>query len=121
MLQLWRQRPILVSGFVLACALTLFFLGRFTVQAIYWSNPDHHNQSVQGWMTVGYVGKSWDLDPREIDALAGLPLPEQKGRPQPLAEIAEDRGVPVQQVIADVEKAIATLRAQQVKEKAASE
>lgn len=110
MLQLWRQRPGLVTAFVLACALTLFFAGRFAYSAYYWSDPAHRNQAVEPWMTVGYIARSWGLDGHEIDALAGLPLPQLKGHPQPLSEIAKDRGVPVQQVIAEVEKAIATLR-----------
>jgi hypothetical protein len=63
-------------------------------------------------MTVGYVGRSWDLNPREIDRLAGLPVPE-KGRPLTLAEIAADRGVPVEEIIARVEAAIAELGARE--------
>jgi hypothetical protein len=108
---LWRIRPVLTSAFVLACAVTLFFTGRFTVQTVYWAL--HSEVEVQPWMTVGYVARSWDLNGREIDALAGLPLPEVKGRPQPLSEIAADRDVPVAQVIAEVEAAIATLRAEE--------
>ena len=61
---------------------------------------------------MGYIALSWDLDAREIDRLAGLPLPETKGRPQPLSEIAADRGVPVADIIDAVEAAIDTLRAQ---------
>jgi hypothetical protein len=111
MLTLWRARPWLTTAFLLACALTLFFAVRFTVQTVYWSA--HQDEAVQPWMTVGYVARSWDLEGREIDALAGLPLPEVKGRPQPLSEIAADREVPVSQVIAEVEAAIATLRAEE--------
>lgn len=107
--QLWRARPVLTSAFLLACAATLFFAGQFTVYTVYWAN--HRDMPVQAWMTVGYVARSWGLDGREIDALAGLPLPEVKGRPQPLREIAADRGVPVAEVIAQVEAAVATLRA----------
>lgn len=114
MLQLWRTRPYLVSSFLLACAVTLFFGVRFVSQAIYWSDPAHHNQAVQGWMTVGYVARSWDLNGREIDEIAGLPLPEIKGHPQPLVEIARDRGVPVADVIAEVERAIAILRVKEI-------
>jgi hypothetical protein len=108
-LNLWRARPWLTSAFLLACAVTLFFAGRFTVYTVYWSS--HREVPVQAWMTVGYVARSWGLDGREIDALAGLPLPEVKGRPQPLSEIAADRGVPVAHVIADVEAAVEELRA----------
>ena len=116
MLALWRQRPLLVSAFLLACAVTLFFAGRFVTKAIYWANPAHHQQAVEGWMTVGYIGKSWQLDPRRLDELAKLPLPEVKGHPQPLVEIAQDRGVPVETVIAEVEAAIAILQAEKPQE-----
>jgi hypothetical protein len=108
---LWKVRPWLTSAFLLACALTLFFFGRLVFHTVYWAA--HQEVAVQPWMTVGYVAQSWDLDAREIDAIAGLPLPEVKGRPQPLSEIAADRGVPVSEVIADVEAAIQTLRAEE--------
>lgn len=108
---LWRARPYLTTAFLLACALTLFFAGSFTYRTIYWTV--HAEEAVRPWMTVGYVARSWGLDPRELDAAAGLPLPEIKGRPQPLSEIAADRGVPVADVIADVEAAVAALRAEE--------
>ena len=107
---LWRARPILTSAFLLACVLTLFFAVRFGVQTVYWAN--HQDEPIQPWMTVGYIARSWDLEGRKIDAVAGLPLPEVKGRPQPLSEIATDRGVPVEEVISDVEAAIEALRTQ---------
>ncbi len=110
MLTLWRQRPILVSAFLLATALTLFFAGRLVVQTIYWSNPAHHEQRVSEWMTIGYIARSWGLEPQKLDALTGFPVPKIKGHPQTLREIATDRGVPVETVIAEAEAAIATLK-----------
>lgn len=110
MLKLWRSHPALLSTFLLATALTLFFASRFIYSAVYWANPAHQNESVKAWMTVGYIAKSWDLEGPRIDALANLPGPKEKGHPQPISEIAKDRGVPVEQIIADVEKAIAVLR-----------
>jgi hypothetical protein len=108
--QLWRARPILTSAFLLACGLTLFFTGFTVYRAVYWAN--HREQPVSAWMTVGYIGRSWGLDPRQIDAVAGLPLPEVRGHPLTLAEIARDRGVPVAEVISEVEAAIVTLRSE---------
>ena len=108
MISLWRKRPYLTSAFLLACAVTLFFAGRIVVQAVYWQT--HQDVAVEPWMTVGYVARSWDLDPRTLDRIAGLPLPAVKGRPQPLSEIAKDRGVPVEEIIADVKATITTLR-----------
>lgn len=114
MLKLWRQRPFLVSAFLAAVALTLFFAGSFLYHAVYWAT--HADEPIRPWMTVGYIARSWDLNGREIDEIADLPLPEVKGHPQPLREIARDRGVPVSEIIAEVEAAIATLRARELQE-----
>lgn len=111
MIRLWRNRPLLTTAFLLACAATLFFSGRFVVQTVYWAN--HQEVPVRPWMTVGYIARSWGLEPMALDLEAGLPLPEVKGHPQPLSEIAKERGVPVEDVIAAVEAAIVTLRAEQ--------
>ena len=108
MLKLWRSRPYLTATFVFACLFTLFFIGRFAFQAVYWAS--HQDVPVRPWMTVGYIARSWDLDPRRLDKIANLPLPAVKGHPQPLSEIAKDRGVPVETVIAEVERAIVVMR-----------
>lgn len=105
----WRARPWLTSAFVLACAVTLFFAGRLVFYTAYWAT--HREMPVQGWMTVGYVARSWGLDPRELDAAAGLPQPQAKGHPLTLDEIARDRGVPVAEIIAAVESALAEMQA----------
>lgn len=109
MRRLWRSHPRLVLAFVLALSLSLFFAGRLVWSVAYWAN--HRQEAVQAWMTVGYVGRSWQLDPREIDARAGLPLPE--GKPLTLQEIADARGVPVAEIIAQVERTIAEMRAEE--------
>ena len=102
MIRVFRSHLALVS--VVVASLALFFAGHFAARAVWFAQP--REQAVAGWMTVGYVGRSWGFDPREIDARAGLPLPE-KGRPFTLEEIARDRGVPM----ADVEAALEALRA----------
>ena len=105
----WTLRPRLTAAFLTACALTLFFAGQFAYTTVYWAT--HRDVPVRPWMTVGYVANSWNVDGPKIDAIAGLPRPGVKGHPQPLDEIARDRGVPVEDIIADVEAAIAALRA----------
>ena len=106
---LWRARPLLTTAFLAACAVTVFFAGSFLYHSVYWAT--HRDEPIRPWMTVGYVARSWGLDGREIDALAGLPMPDVKGHPQSLREIARDRGIPVAEVIAEVETAVAKLRA----------
>lgn len=114
MIRLWRARPVLTTAFLLACAVTVFFAVRLVVQAVYWRT--HQDVAVEPWMTVGYVARSWGVDPREIDALTDLPLAVVKGHPQPLREIARDRGIPVEEIIAEVERAVADLRAREPRE-----
>lgn len=100
-----RRHPLLVGALSLAIIVTLFFGVRFVMHAVYWEA--HTREPVAGWMTVGYVGKSWNINPRKIDELAGLPQPD--GHPMTLNEIAEERGVPVADIIAEVEAAVAEL------------
>lgn len=104
--EIWRRHRLLSVAFLCAATLTVFFLGRLVVSVVYWSA--HREEPVRPWMTVGYVGRSWDLPPRRIDELAGLPPPD--GHPLTLQEIADRRGVAVETVIAEVEAAVRTLR-----------
>ncbi len=108
MKRLWKSHPRMLLGFVLAAALALFFTGRILFGLLYWA--EHRDEAVQPWMTVGYVGRSWGLDPREIDARAGLPLPE--GHALTLDEIARQRGVPVAEIVALVEATVAAMEAE---------
>ncbi|MCX7890264.1 MAG: hypothetical protein N2422_11165 [Rhodobacteraceae bacterium] len=112
-MNLLRRHPLLVAAFLAALGLTAFFGARFVAHAVYWSDPAHRNQAVAPWMTVGYIARSWGLSAPELDAEAGLPGPGQTGtgRPMTLRQIAETRGVPVAEVIADVQGAIARIKA----------
>ena len=104
----FRSHPRLSLAFGLALALTLLFAVRLTMGVIYWSA--HHEEPIRPWMPVGYVAKSWDLNPRVIDQTAGLPPPEE-GHLFTLQEIADKRAVPVSTIIKQVEDAVAKLRA----------
>jgi CHAD domain-containing protein len=107
--RLWREHPGLTSAFLGASAVTLFFAVRLTASLIYWSNPAHQNVEVKPWMTVGYIGRSWGVNPRELDVMAGLPVPDDRG-PRTLAETAKERGVPVEELIKKVDEAITVLK-----------
>ncbi|WP_343082071.1 hypothetical protein [Ostreiculturibacter nitratireducens] len=107
--RLWRDhRPALVA-FVLAVAISLFFAGRFIAFTIYWSDPAHHEIRPEGWMTPGYLARSWDL-PRETvaEALGATPQP---GKPQTLADIAKERGQSLDEFLAEVAAMLAELQA----------
>ncbi|WP_323036952.1 hypothetical protein [Pararhodobacter sp.] len=104
-----RTRWLLRTGFVIALGLTLFFGVRTTLSALYWHDPEHNDQAIAGWMPVGYIGRSWDL-PREVVAEA-VGVEPSRSRRLSIAQIAEERGVPVNQLIDQISTAIDIYRA----------
>jgi hypothetical protein len=98
MRRMFRLHPYLTTAFVLSSLAALAFLIDFILGVMAWERGGPA-RDIKPWMTVGLVARNWDLDPREVDARAGLPLPVD-GRPFTLQEIADDRGVPVGQIIA---------------------
>jgi len=102
------MRWLLRTGFVLALALTLFFAVRTVVSAVYWSNPANRDQPLQGWMPLGYVARSWDV-PREVLGEALSITPDGAPR-RNLEMIADQEGVPLNELIARLTTAITTFR-----------
>lgn len=107
---LLRRHPVLTLAFTLALCVTLAFAGRFVAQVVYWSDPARQEQDVEGWMTLRYVARSWQLSPRDLYAAVGLPAPV-RGSPMTLEQLAEDRGIPLADLIAEIEASILRLRA----------
>jgi hypothetical protein len=107
-LRLWRQHRLALIGFVLAAAVTLVFALRTITGMIYWSDPAHRNQRLEGWMTPFYIARSWHVPPQELGKALALDPP--KGRPLRLEDIARTRGQPLDELIAEVETAIEVLR-----------
>ncbi|MCL4189917.1 MAG: hypothetical protein KJZ85_20150 [Rhodobacteraceae bacterium] len=105
----WAEHRLVFLAFLLAVAATLFFAVKLVVVAVVWSDPARRDQPVAGWMTPGYVARSWRVSLDDI--LAALALQRGPGtRPTTLAEIAERSGRPLAEVIATVEAVIAAAR-----------
>ncbi len=101
-----RKHPILSALFALALIGLVVFSGGFLRQALYFSDPAHRNQTLEGWMTPGYVGKSWDLPPPMVrDSLQLDETMKPRGRPMMLSEIAALQGVTLADLQARVEAA----------------
>lgn len=101
-------RPALISAFVLALALSLFFAMRLIMGTIYWADAAHQDQPIEGWMRLGYVARSWDV-PRDA-LIAAMQLPAETMRFTSIERIAQDQGIPVPELIARIEGAIAAHR-----------
>jgi len=104
---LWRTNKPLVIAFAIALSLTVVFGVRTTGFLVYWSS--HQNVPVAGWMPPGYVAKSYRVDIEVVREALGLDPLERDRRP--IARIARDRGVPVEQLIRDVNEGLKAAKA----------
>lgn len=105
----FARHPLLSSGFILALGLVAFFTVRSVIALIYWSDPAHRDQPIEGWMTPRYVVQSWQLPPElMIEVLDTGPMP---GRRLTLREIAERQGTTVKDLAARITAAIDAHRA----------
>ncbi len=107
----FARAPWLMTGFTLALALTLFFGVRMIMGAIYWADPRHTDQAIEGWMTPRYVAMSWRVPPEVVIEALALERPE--GRVPRLEEIAAERGIDLATLTTMIEAAITTHRAGQ--------
>jgi hypothetical protein len=109
---LWRHHRPAMIGLALAVAVALLFAVRLTVFTIYWSDPAHRDQRIEGWMTPGYVARSWEVEPEVIRA--ALPPMQETGpgaRPT-LDGIAASEGITLAELVARIETAIAGARSE---------
>lgn len=112
---LWQRHRLLLGAFLGATLIALFFASRFLLSVLYWSDPAHRNQPLEGWMTIGYVAHSYDVPRDRLVEILGLQPPDdpdRKARPT-LERIASDRGQPLETFENDIEAAIARLRAEE--------
>ena len=100
---------MLLIGFLLAAVITFFLLMRLTVQVVYFSQ--NRDAALAGWMPVGYISHSYDVD---ADALAeAIGLPPDAPMHTSLAKIAEMQGRPLEAVEQDILEAVQAARAAQ--------
>lgn len=101
---------LLRVGFFLALGLTVLFGIKTTVSALYWRNPTHADQTPERWMPLGFVARSWNV-PRDVLLPAIGVDPARPGRLS-IEQLAEERGIPVEALIAQITAMIETYRGQ---------
>lgn len=101
----WTAAPFATVMLALALVASVFFGVRSAIHTI----RVEREQSIAAWMTPRYIARSWRIPPDIILNALDAPRPPPNG-PTSLAQLAALRGVPVEQIIAEAEAAIAAFR-----------
>lgn len=99
---LWAHHRWASLGFAGALIVALVFAVRLTLFTIYWADPAHRDQAIEGWMTPRYVARSHDV---ELDVIRAA-LPIAPSARSTLDDIAAETSVPIEVLIGHIEDAI---------------
>jgi len=100
----WARHPIMTTGFLLAVVLTVVFAVRNVLFLVYWTDPKHRDQPIEGWMTPRYIVNSRQLKRKDIlDIIGDGRMPEKR---HTLEEIARGHGIPMETLILDLTTAL---------------
>lgn len=110
-LRLWRSAPGLTLALLASLFLVLFFAIRLGMATLQWSDAERQDMPLAPWMTPRFVVHSWDVPPELVATVLEL---EQggSGRRITIEQLAKDRGVPPESLIAALQAAIAAHRGQ---------
>jgi len=70
--RLWRTKPILLLALTMSVLAFAFFGVQTAAKAVYWLDPAHKNQPLEGWMTPRYVSHSYGIPPEILFPAFGL-------------------------------------------------
>lgn len=112
--RMWAAAPVATVILVVAVSASAFFGVRTVSNWIYWNDPNHIDQPIVGWMTPHYVAHSWDVPRRVMVEALAMGNKDPKGRN--LKHLAEAQGIPLEDMIAQIEAAIEDHRATALQE-----
>lgn len=105
----WKQHPWAAAILALASLAALIFAVRLAIFTVHWMDPAHREVAVEGWMTPGYVAMSWQIPKPVVMEMLGLDeRPEERVQ---IKDLAAQRGIPVAELIAELEAALAAEKA----------
>ncbi|SEN00439.1 hypothetical protein SAMN05216227_100613 [Pseudorhodobacter antarcticus] len=100
------RRRALITGFAIAVALTAFFLLRLVFFTTVWMENPPGAHPIEGWMTPRYISRTFRIPPPNLQAVLQLGATEHPR--QSLEKIARARGLPLPDLIAEIEALIPT-------------
>jgi hypothetical protein len=100
------MKVTLAAAFLLALLFTALFAVRTVRRAVYW---DHHrDEQIRPWMSIHYIARSYRVPPSVLFRAIGVePGPPHR---RPLREIAAEQNRPVDELISELQTAIARER-----------
>lgn len=107
--RIWAAAPVATVVLVVALSVSLVFGVRTIGNWVYWSDPEHIDQPLAGWMTPRYVAYSWDV-PRPV-MIEALDMGDKNPERRNLKRLAEAQGIPLEELIARIKAAIEDHRA----------
>jgi hypothetical protein len=106
-----RQNWLLVSVFVLASVLALWFAAQVIMDFLYFNDPNNVDVDLKPWMSPRFIVLTYDLPrPLVFDILL---LDENTGSGQRLKHVAEDLGLTLDELTTQVRAAAQDYRAAQ--------
>ncbi len=96
------KQPLAFGICVLALGTMLVFAVNFALTFVYFHDPEHRNQALEGWMRPRYVAMSYHLPPGVLaNILEIAPPPERKARERlTMADVAAQQGVTLEELTA---------------------
>lgn len=101
-----RQQILLLSGLLIALAITVFF----GIRAFHRFSRPPSNDPVREWMSIPYIAHAYRVPPPVVLAALGLPADTPPSK-RPLSRIATELNLTTDEVVKRVEEAIAQERA----------
>lgn len=100
---IWRKHRFLSIAFITALVVTVFFAARLVTFSLYWVEPAHQEQPVEGWMTPRYVALSYDLPPGVVREALDL---EPEGERHTFEEIVESSSLTLEEIQRRTDEAV---------------
>lgn len=101
-----RQQLLLLSGLLIALAITVFF----GIRAFHRFSRPPSNDPVREWMSIPYIAHAYRVPPPVVLEALGLPADTPPSK-RPLSRIAKELNLTTDEVLKRVEEAIAQERA----------
>jgi hypothetical protein len=94
---MWRQHRLLLLAFIASVIIATLMLARLVVLIVYFSQ--HRDAELAGWMPLGYISRSYNIDTKVLSQSVGLPSDTPmytsldnvaKMQNRPLAKVEQD-------------------------------